>query len=209
VSVISPRGKPLTSQMTSLSLCLMALSTCTGTLFGTTMFARRASTPKIQAEPAPQPAGLPPIELPPAQTVSPPPKNNQIPKRVTAVQTVESAKEHQSISTARSAKPDADEAIGMGWGCRLDVDCRREIKAITKDISVRPNSSNAYCKRAWMYFTLGQFHKAIQDAGKSIRLNQKNADAYEVRSCAYGSLGQERKESQDAERYNALATDPH
>lgn len=194
MSVVSPRGKQLTSQLTSLSLCLMALSICTGILFGTTVFHRKATTP--QTESNPQPDELPPIDLPRAETVSPTPEND------------DTSKEDQAVQAVSFSMPDADESIGMGWGCRSQAECKRAIKSLTKAIHEKPNSSNAYCKRAWVYFTLGQFRKAIKDAGKSIQFNPKNADAYQVRSCAYGSLGQDRKMSRDEERYMKLATEP-
>jgi hypothetical protein len=98
---------------------------------------------------------------------------------------------HKAIDSDRAVQgvSGEDDTIGMGWGCSSPKECRIAINALTKDIRQNPKSSNRYCKRAWMYYTIGQFRKAIKDANKSLRLNPKNEDAREVRSNAYGSLG--------------------
>jgi Tfp pilus assembly protein PilF len=194
MSVISPRGKRLTNHLTSLSIGLMVISAISGIAFGTTVFQRkiRLPEPNLQSERKEQSP-----EKSPAETVSPPQES------------CDTTRDDQAVQAASFSMPDADESIGMGWGCRSEAECRRAIKSLTNAIRLKPDSSNAYCKRAWIYFTLGQFHKAIKDAGKSIHFDPKNADAYQVRSYAYGSLGQDHRMSLDEAKYMKLATQPH
>jgi tetratricopeptide (TPR) repeat protein len=114
--------------------------------------------------------------------------------------------ENQAVSFSQTG---ADESMGMGWGCRTSEECKQAVVSLTNAITAKPNSSNALCKRAWIYDTMGQYEHAVQDATQAIRFNSLNADAYEARSSAYAHLGQQDKADLDLGIADRLPTDPH
>jgi len=118
--------------------------------------------------------------------------------------------EDHSVQAASFSSPGADESMGMGWGYRSEAECRLALPSLTKAIRIKPRSSNAYCKRAWVYNTMGFFRKRSEmQPTKAIRLNPKNAEAYQARSYAYSSLGQQSKADRDQSTYDSFPTDPH
>ena len=121
-------------------------------------------------------------------------------------QTAATDRENQAVSFSLSG---ADESMGMGWGCRTPEECKQAIASLTRAIAYKPNSSNALCKRAWIYDTMGLYELAAQDATQAIRFNSLSADAYEARSYAYVHLGQQDKADQDLATADLIPTNPH
>jgi Tfp pilus assembly protein PilF len=181
------------TQFTAVSACIMATSTITGIAWGSTLFHLKETAPVNQEQPE-QPTD-PPASPEPGSLG---PHGGEIDGSYTAA-------EDRAHQTAEFTIPGAYDPIGMGWGYPSGAASKLAIKSLTKAIHRNPKSSNAYCKRAWIYFSLGQYHEAVEDAGKSIHFNPKNADAYQVRSYAYGSLGQEHRMSLDDAKYSKLS----
>jgi tetratricopeptide (TPR) repeat protein len=105
--------------------------------------------------------------------------------------------------------PGADQSMGMGWGCRTPEECKDAISSLTQAIAQKPGSSNAFCKRAWVYDTMGLYKEALQDASQAVRLDKNNADAYEARAYAYAHLDQEEKATLDVNKADSIPTNPH